>query len=364
MVLPYSQPSPGNSADTRRQLLRLAVRHGQSSMLHISRLILWGVASVVIIGSVMVYVEVLSAINGQAPIAAKRSGWLAIIQPASNLDSPRIGPVGNSYTLQKPDEVGLDVTSSAVGPHPWTSYTVKVCGTHQYTGALLLLGGGARLSLIGSSASAPNTTVHVRTARTLILSVHNVFEARFNSVQIIQLYLPAVHPCSATPVSGSFATSYSLSGSQYGSIEQPWERAWDFWSSPQLSQVWPSTGAIPGIPASFFGPISATKGINGSWDFPLNESIRVDSPPIALSSSVDTASPALPSGTRDLDWTSRTGPISPTAIITDTAETATLETVLGLAGVVAGAAVALALTLLVDALKRPVLRIIRGRRRS
>lgn len=306
-------------------------------------------------GSVLVFIQALTADNGQAPTTSSPSGWVAVLQPAADPSSPRVGFAGQEYEPQTPDWIGLAVASSTVGPHPYTTYTVSACGPHRYTGALLLLGGGARLTLAGPSpATAPNSTIRLQTVNDLRLRVRAALQpARFDSVQVIQLYLPAVQSCQATPLFSGFATAYGVGGYLREPIEQSWRRAWDWWSGPQLSQTWPLVGAIPGLGSGFSGgPIEASKGIAGAWDLPVWQSVQVTSAPIALTSTVDmTSPPVLPNVTRELGWSSKTGPIVPVAVLTDTASASTMQTTLGIAGLVAGAAVALAFTLLVDALR-------------
>ena len=246
--------------------------------------------------------------------------------------------------------------SDANGPHPWITYTVTACGPHPYTGALLLLGGTARISDAGPTATtAPNSAVSMRLLPKLALNIRSFGESvRFNSVQAVRLYLPAVPSCTAnSPVSGGAATAYGVGGFMYGSIEHPWARRWDWWTGPQFSEVLPLTGAIPGLSYQFVGPIAATAGLAGSWVLPPQQTVRVISSPADLASSVESTAPALSSGTRDLDWTSQITAISPVAIITNMDATAGLQDVLGVAAVIAGAAVGLALTLAVDVLRTP-----------
>ena len=59
------------------------------------RLSLWVFVSLVMLGSVLVYVEALTAINGRAPAATRPSGWVAVLQPATEPGSPHIGAAGN-----------------------------------------------------------------------------------------------------------------------------------------------------------------------------------------------------------------------------------------------------------------------------
>jgi hypothetical protein len=105
-----------------------AFRH--SSRRH--RLIRLTLLLVVGAGSGVAYVALTATINGLPPYHPF-PGWVAVLQPS--------GERGG-------DKVGLEVASDASafqGGRPLVGYSVAVCGTHPYTGELLI-GGKAEIT--------------------------------------------------------------------------------------------------------------------------------------------------------------------------------------------------------------------------
>jgi hypothetical protein len=266
-------------------------------------------AGVLTLGVIAIYVALSLAVNGVP--AYPSAGWVAVVQPASE-------PAG--------DVVQLLVLARADGTRTRAAYDVVVCGSHPYTGDLLI-GGPARFSEIVRNPVLPPSipSPKVQNLRDLVFGFGGVIN--LGSVQLVRISLPTVNAC--PPSSGLPAgvvpggSDEGVTGFTDGPVQRSWAGLWGLWHGPHMSQAWPLTGIFPGVALSIRGEFTALAGLTGSWSCSLQQYNQISAADVPASLSVDSEVPS-PTGPYPLFWQSSI-PLAPTAKLTDTSSLATLQ---------------------------------------
>jgi len=164
--------------------------------------------------SIIGYVALSVTVNALPPVQVY-PGWLAVLEPVTELSG---------------EQVLLKVQSDAVGIHPQVSYAIAVCGPHQYT-ADLLIGGSARLTGIRSypaQLAALLPPLRVQQLPDLVLGYGGT-PANYGPVQLIHVSLPqqACVPGTGGQSTDDFAgTAEGITGHAGAPLQQSWRGPW------------------------------------------------------------------------------------------------------------------------------------------
>lgn len=289
------------------------------------RLPSWRVLLISLIGlGGAVFFGVVSWIFNGQPSTQPFNGWVLVLEPAgADLSSDRVALI---LTPAVP---------GAPGGHPELGYTVVVCGSRPFHGALLI-GGDAQLSGLhvpGPLASDATQAVVSSTPELVIgdEGTGNVLD--LGAAQVVTLNLATIEPCVASsPSDEVFGSAILLAGNAGAAIQRHWTFAW--WSAPRQSEAWPLLGRFPGSSASDLGMFTGIRGISGSWIRPVQSRFEVHVGSLTAKTSVDVAVPASTDPT-GLGW-AMTAPFQATARLTDSDATSRWQQLLVAASIALG----------------------------
>jgi hypothetical protein len=256
--------------------------------------------------SVIGYVALSATANGLPPLQVF-PGWLAVLEPTSEISG---------------GQVSLLVESDAVGSHPLVGYTVVACGSHPYT-ADLLIGGAARLTDIQrypGQFAALMPPLQVQRLPDLMLAYGET--ANYGPVQLIRISLPqaACLPTGGGKSAIGSGPAEGIEGFAAAPFQQSWRGPWGWWHGPHATEAWPLVGALPQTGA--FGVFTGISGLSGKWIRP-DADIEVSTLNPSLEQSIDSAIPA-PSDPQIASWTGTDG-MNPVARLTNTSSLALLQ---------------------------------------
>jgi hypothetical protein len=258
--------------------------------------------------SVIGYVALSVTVNGLPPLRVF-PGWLAVLEPVSEVSG---------------EQVSLMVQSDAVGSHPLVSYTVVACGSHPYS-ADLLIGGSAQLAGIRQyppQFAALVPALRVQRLPDLMLA-YGSGPANYGPVQLVHVSLPQVAclPAAAGQgTAGSSGAAEGIEGYAGAPFQQSWRAPWGWWAGPHATQDWPLTGALPQTTA--YGAFTGLSGLSGQWIRP-DATIEISTLNPSLDQSIDSAIPE-PSDPELASWTGADG-MNPVARLTSTSSVALLQ---------------------------------------
>jgi hypothetical protein len=278
------------------------------------RLIRLTVLLLVGVGSAVAYVALTATINGLPPYHPF-NGWVAVLQPSNERGG---------------DQVSLEVASEASAfpnGHPLVGYTVTVCGSHAYTGELLI-GGDAKFTsyvpLPPPAQGEPTPTVHRLSDLAFELGGQSP-GYDLGAVQDLPIRLNYVPPCVAASGSqGEFGEGREVMGYISAPIQQSWMAPFQLWLGPVASQAWPLTGEFPGPPSGVIGQFTAISGLRGSWDRAAPLYLHVYTIDLPLTETINSALPAT-TDPSTLDWRGSNS-LWPLARLTDTNYLSNLQT--------------------------------------
>jgi hypothetical protein len=306
---------------------------------------------ILFLGSVLGYIALAITINGEPPYSTF-SGWVAVMQ---------------KYDQASGDQVQLLVQAVTSGRQPLVRYTVGICGSQPFTGDLLIDGGARlfrtaavpafltegltpaepsippasiqRVAVVGGAPVAPPGQTGISYPPT----------SNFGPLEVAQIDAPSPLPCSSESPAASGTQAY-VQGYLDVPIQQNSNGPFGLWQGPNVSQAWPLTGTLPyagsDVDYSFNGP-DIGPALAGEWQFPAHEKVEISSTSALWS--VDAAQPA-PALFSPLTWASD-DPIQPTARLTDSGSTNTLQDWIVIAGVGMGIGGSLLAGLIVETLR-------------
>jgi hypothetical protein len=258
-----------------------------------------------------------------SPTPREFDGWIAVLQR------------GRARTSQVLLSAG-PVQPGGWGHHPQLRYSVAVCGSKPFRGALLL-GEDARLD--DPSALAPpapleeqatGTAPALVSSRTLKMEdVSTASSQTYEHVQVIRLALPSSR-CAPAGSGGFFGSGTTLVGSAKAPVEARSEGPLGLWSGPRSTQSWPYIGAMPEVDPHDIGEFRFTRGLGkGPWIRPSVARFEVNVGTLAGKAAIDFARPHSSSSSA-LAWSS-SEPYAAIARLTDSDELGTWQTFLTLA---------------------------------
>jgi hypothetical protein len=256
--------------------------------------------------SVIGYVALSASVNGLPPLRVF-PGWLAVLEPTSEISG---------------EQVSLLVESDAIGSHPLVGYAVVACGSHPYT-ADLLIGGAARLTDIQRypvQFAALMPPLQVQQLPDLMLAYGQT--TNYGPVQLIRISLPqaACLPSGGGKSAVGSGPAEGIEGYAAAPFQQSWRGPWGWWHGPHTIEAWPLVGALP--KTSAFGAFTGISGLSGQWVRP-DANIEVSTLHPSLEQSIDSAIPA-PSDPQIASWTGTDG-MNPVARLTSSSSVALLQ---------------------------------------
>ncbi len=234
--------------------------------------LVWGIILLGAVASGCGYYAVSVAL-GPEPPARVVKGWIAILQPATDLDAGLQVRV-NAFALSHADS-------------PRMAYGLNVCGSHPFSG-YMLIGGDARLNGVALNASR-NVAKWLPGGGVKVADQGDGSLASYEGVQVIRVSIKDPPPCLGAPSDEAYVgTGFRVEGYASGPVVASssglgLNAAVERWSMPYV-------GGLPGLEHRI-GIFAISGAIDGDFVRPVSFSATVDAGAVPLGMEASDARP-------------------------------------------------------------------------